>query len=98
MPDEVTRGEFEMLRQMVQQNQNRLENIDASGTRGVAVIQSQMTDLIRDMADLKAEFKSEQITRIQGRRWVLAMAITGTAAIAGLVSALIEVVTHIHGG
>lgn len=93
---EVTRGEFDMLKQMVNEQGIRLTSIDEHGTRGVGVIQVQLTELIKDLAELKTEFKSEQRNRITGRRWVLGMAAAGTGAIAALITALVEALPHVH--
>lgn len=51
----VTRGEFDLLRAMVTKNQARMDSIDVNGTRGVAVLQAQMTELVRDVTALKGE-------------------------------------------
>jgi hypothetical protein len=97
MPDEVvTRGELDLLRQIVSANQARLEAMDANGTRGVAVVQSQLTDLIRDVTELRTEFRNEQRMRIASRRWALGIAMAGTGAIAALVTALVETLSHLH--
>lgn len=44
-----------MLRQMVAASSSRLDSIDTSGTRGVGVVQAQLTDVVKDLADLKSE-------------------------------------------
>lgn len=56
---EVTRGEFEMLRQQVGDNARRLDSIDASGTRGVGIVQVQLTDLAKDVAALRAQLHED---------------------------------------
>lgn len=58
MTDQPTRGEFDMLRQMVGTTQTRLETIDGTGTKGVAVVQAQLVDVVKDLADLKGEVNS----------------------------------------
>lgn len=50
-----SRGEFDLLRQIVAGQGQRLETIDSSGTKGVAVVQAQMTDVVKDLAELKTE-------------------------------------------
>lgn len=52
---DVTRGEFDMLRQMVGTNQNRLDSIDQNGTRGVQAITVQIVDLVKDLTELRSE-------------------------------------------
>jgi len=53
--DDVTRGEFDLLKQIVASNQARLEGIDQGGTKGVAVVQTQLVDVVKDITELKAE-------------------------------------------
>lgn len=56
---EITRGEFDLLKGMVERNASRTDDLDNHGTRGVGVIQSQLTDVIKDLAEVKAETKAE---------------------------------------
>jgi hypothetical protein len=99
---EVSRPEFDMLKDLVATGQNRMENIDIHGTRGVAVIQAQVTELIKDLTELKTttesfqkshdtEHKEEKRTRITGRRWLIGTAIAGTGVLGGIVGLLVEV-------
>lgn len=85
---EVTRGEFEMLRQLAADNARRLEAIDVSGTRGVGVVQVQLTDLAKDLASLASrmdhhdkEHMQDQRDRAAGRRWMAGTVIGFLAAI-----------------
>ena len=77
---EVSRGEFDLLKQIVNSNQMRLESMDQGGSRGVGVVQAQLTEVARDLAELKAEvdkrFDRHQLVheqeadqRVAGRRW-----------------------------
>lgn len=72
-----TRGEFELLRQIVAGQGARLETIDSSGTKGVAVVQAQMTDVVKDLAELKTEvnvrFDSAATGELQWHKDHLAM-------------------------
>lgn len=96
MTEQPTRGEFELLKQIVTANQTRLDSIDNIGTRGVGVVQAQLVEVVKDLADLKADvnkrFDDHQRVheqdlrdRVSGRRWL-----TGTliAAIVMLVAIL----------
>jgi hypothetical protein len=51
----VSRGEFDLLRQMVGATAARVENIDGSGTKGVIVVQAQLADVVKDLAELKSD-------------------------------------------
>jgi hypothetical protein len=84
----ATRRELDQLRSDV-------IRLDEHGTRGVTVVQSQLTDVIRDVVELKAEINSrfsdharqherDEDQRLSGRRWALAFAVTVVTAIGGL--------------
>ncbi len=89
MPDEVaTRRELDLLRA-------ELMRLDDHGTRGVGVVQSQLTDVIKDVVELKSEMTSrfaehsrlherDEDRRIAGRRWSLAFAVAVIGAVGGL--------------
>lgn len=92
---EITRGEFELLKQIVTQNQNRLEAIDLSGTRGVGALTSRVDDMVKDLAEFKTEVtndfrehkalhKDEESKRVSARRWAITTAILALTALAGL--------------
>jgi hypothetical protein len=104
---EVTRGEFDLLKEIVTGSQTRMESIDVHGTRGVAVIQEQVTELIKDLVELKtssevwqkahdAEHKTAQRDRIVGRRWLIGIGFAGVSAMAGMIAVLTEVLGKIH--
>ena len=103
-PDLVTRGEFDLLKQIVASNQARLEGIDQAGTRGVGVVQAQLVEVVKDLADLKAEVNSrfdaharvhDQDTRdrVNSRRWAIG---TFLAALAIVVTLLLNITLHLR--
>ena len=78
----ITRGEFGMLSQRVEDNYRRLDAMDQGGTRGVALIAQQATELVKDVSDLRQEMRDhikvhddEHRTRMLTRRWVITTAI-----------------------
>ena len=100
----VTRGEFELLKQIVASNQARLEGIDSGGTKGVAVVQSQLVDVVKDLAELKAEVDKrfdvhmrehvqEAKDRTAARRWAIGSFL---AALAIVVSLLLNIAIRIR--
>jgi hypothetical protein len=102
--DTVTRGEFELLKQIVQTNQARLEGIDSGGTKGVAVVQTQLVDVVKDLAELKAEVDKrfdahmrdhaeDTKDRTAARRWAVG---TFIAALAIVVSLLLNITLHLR--
>ncbi len=105
---EVTRGEFDMLKEMVSISNIRMESIDNHGTRGVAVIQEQVTELIKDLTELKVtseswqtkhgeEHKTDLRNRITGRRWLIGMGVTGIGAMGGLIALVLQLLSRVHG-
>lgn len=104
---EITRGEFDLLKDIVTGNQARMDSIDAHGSRGVAVLQEQVTELIKDMVQLKAgmegwqaahevEHQAEKRERMTGRRWLIGIGFAGAASMAGVAAALADIITKIH--
>ena len=103
MTDDVSRGEFDLLRQIVAANQARLEGIDLGGTRGVGVVQAQLTDVVKDLVELKSDVSArfdahqrvhdqDERNRASARRFT----VTTTLAILALLLTLIGLVLY-HG-
>jgi hypothetical protein len=85
----------------------RLEQIDVSGTRGVGVLQVQMTELVKDIGDLRAETRAWQVAhdreheqeradRQAGRRWVVGAALAGFTAMIGALALLVDIAARVH--
>jgi hypothetical protein len=55
-----TAREFDMLVGQVERNQSRLNDIDDHGTRGVSGLQIQMTEIVKDMGEIKADVTKMQ--------------------------------------
>jgi len=88
--EQVSRGEFTMLANTVSENQRRLDMIDQSGTRGVGVLQVQITDLAKDIARLdlrldghEHEHEVERKERSSARWKLAALVVALFAAIEG---------------
>jgi hypothetical protein len=102
----VTRGEFELLKSIVASNQSRLEGIDLGGTKGVAVVQTQLVDVVKDLAELKAEVDKrfdahmrdhaqETKDRTAARRWAIG---TFIAALTVVVTLLLNITFRLRYG
>lgn len=92
----VTRGEFMMLTSQVTENGRRLDMIDQSGTRGVGVIQQQITDLAKDVAGLtvrmdrhESEHEADKRERASARWKLAALAVAMVASVDGPVIAVL---------
>lgn len=100
----VTRGEFDLLKQIVTANQSRLEGIDQGGTKGVAVVQAQLLEVVKDLTELKAdvnarfdahlrEHAQESADRTATRRWMIG---TFLAALAIIVTLLLNITLRLR--
>lgn len=87
---------------------NRIEQIDASGSRGVGVLMTQVGELVKDMADMRAETRTWQgqherhheqdaRDRIAGRRWLIGVGVAGVASMAAMLGLLVDIAGHLHG-
>jgi hypothetical protein len=94
--DYATRRELDQLRQ-------ELIRMDDHGTRGVSVVQTQLTDVIKDMLELKGEMSKrfaehqrlherEEDQRSSNRKWALGFAV----AVLGMLGGLYPFVAHLH--
>jgi hypothetical protein len=104
----VTRGEFDLLKDMVTATNARVENIDSYGTRGVAVVQTQLTEVVKDLSELKADVNSrfaahekqhelEKSERRSSRRWAIGTSIGFGAALAAILATVLDIMNHVHG-
>jgi hypothetical protein len=84
-------------------NEKRIDTMDSSGTRGVASMSVQITEVIKDVAalqqqvtkfesDHEEQHRREASARIVSRRWAVATAIAFLAAIEGPLLYLV----HVH--
>jgi len=107
-PD-VTRGEFNMLKDKVDSNERRLESIDDHGTRGVGTLQTQIVELVKDVTELKTDLtrfiaehskthKQESDERTSSRRWMIGMAVGAITMLAAVLTVVVEILFRMHGG
>ena len=96
----ATRREVDILR-------DEVHRLDDHGSRGVGAIQTQLTDLVKDLAEMKSEmnnrFEAHQRVhdqdhrdRISGRRWLITTGIAGLVSMATVVGLLIEILSKVH--
>ena len=101
MTDEAaTRREVDILRDQV----NRM---DSSGTRGVTALQLQMTDLVKDITELRSsvdkrfekhekEHVLEKRDRTSARHWAIATSLTVLVAMCTVIGLLLEILARVH--
>jgi hypothetical protein len=101
----VSRGEFELLKTIVAAAGRRLDQIDSAGTRGVAVVQAQLVDVVKDLAELKADVDrrfdahsrmhaQEAGERLAGRRWAVGTAIAALVLLVAILALTAQVALH----
>lgn len=89
------------------QLRDELHRLDDHGSRGVGVIQAQLTDLVKDLTELKVNVDTrfdahqrvhdqDRRERISGRRWFIGTAIAGLTGFAAVIGLLVEVLRQVH--
>ena len=98
----VTRGEFDLLAQIVSTNQARL---DQGG--GVAAVQAQLVGVIKDLAELKAEVDKrfdahqlvhdrDQADRVTGRRWTIRTLIAALVLLVAVLALVAQIAARVR--
>lgn len=101
--DYVSQREFGLFLQSYNQLAARVEQMDMTGTRGVGVIQNQVTSLMQQVAGLETDVrtwqvahqkdhKADAVQRTSARRWIVGTVIAAMACMAtigGMVAALL---------
>lgn len=93
-------------RREVDQLRDDLHRLDDHGTRGIGALQIQVTELVKDLADLKAdvnirfekhekEHADDKQNRIIARRWLAGFAITLLVALIAVIGLLIQIYAEI---
>lgn len=105
---EPTGREFDMLRAQVQANQIRLTEIDDHGTKGVAAVQVQLTEVVKDLTELKTDMNArfsahekvhsdDHKERVTGRRWLVTVTVAAVASMAAVLALLFDILSKLHG-
>lgn len=92
----ASQRELDVLRQ-------RVDQMDAQGTRGVGVIQSQLGDLIRDFAKMEARLdgheqlhEGERKDRAANRRWLTGTCIAALVLLVAILGLAVTIVGKTH--
>lgn len=105
MSEDISRGEFDMLKTQANSLERRIESIDDHGTRGVGILQAQIVELLKDITDLKTSLvtfisehsrthKEESNDRTNGRRWMVGTAIAGVMALTAILTVVVLIYQH----
>jgi hypothetical protein len=99
----ATRREVDHLRDDVRGMGKRIDELDSNGTRGMVGITLQISDLIKAQGEMSGRFteherqhQSEAQQRVIGRRWLVGMGFAGMAAMAAVITMLVDVLSHLH--
>lgn len=95
--DPVSWREFNQFLNTYNQLARRVEQMDTNGTRGVAVLNLQVTNLIGQIATLETDMRTWQSAHVQAhnnevnkrvssRRWAIGTAIACIAALVALIT------------
>lgn len=98
----VTRGEFDLLAQIVYTNQTRL---DQGG--GVGVVQAHLVGVIKDLAELKAEVDKrfdahqlihdrDQADRVNDRRWMIGTLIAALVLLVAVLGLVAQIAARVR--
>jgi len=102
---DVTRGEFDMLKEKTGSMERRIESIDNHGTRGVGALQIQVVEVLKDIAEIKVQFTSylsehvrthreEKDQRLTERHWLIGIGIAGVSALAAILAVVVVILQH----
>jgi len=94
-------------RREIDQLREDLHRLDDHGSRGVGSLQLQVTDLIKDLTDLRADVnsrfenhdkahKEELQNRVIARRWLSGFAITLLVTLVAVITLLIQIYAEIR--
>lgn len=107
MADEyATLREVNLLRDDVRLLRSDVASV-TTGATGVPVVQSQLIEVVKDVAELRADMNSrfdahakahEQADRdrVTGRRWLIGTALVGIGAMSGLYVMILDLISRHH--
>ena len=80
----------------------RVNTIDEHGTRGVGVIQAQLTELVKDVGKLEGRLDAHSVQhqqeareRVTGRRWLIGTGIAVMGSMAAVLAVLATLAGHL---
>jgi len=99
----ASQRELDLLRADQRSLSHRVDDLDAHGSRGVLILQAQVTELVKDLGQLNGSFEQHQRQhqadsrdRIVGRRWLIGTGLASMATMATVITLLIQVLGHLH--
>lgn len=99
----ASQRELDFLRADQRALSQRVDELDAHGSRGVIVLQAQVVELVKDMGQMTGAFEQHQRQhqadardRVVGRRWLIGTGLAGMASMAAVVTLLVQILSHVH--
>lgn len=101
MSEPVSREEFNLALDRIRASEDRLERIDTGGTRGVAVLAVQVSELTKDVGAVQHQLEAHRLEHVQeskdrrsGRRVITGWAIALFVAVESPLLTLL--ISHVH--
>lgn len=111
MPGELeplaTQREVDAVRADVRDLRASLTRLDDHGTRGVGAVQAQLTEVVRDVSELKSDVISrfaahtadhvqEKRDRAAARRWLITVGVTASLGVGGMFVTILSILLTGH--
>lgn len=101
--DEDIRRELDLLHQADRDLRQAISDLDSHGSRGVLTLQGQVTDLIKDFAEMRVAFVAHETQHIEERKersrnrhWIAGTILTGLGGFTAVITLLVDVLRHVH--
>jgi hypothetical protein len=105
---EYTQPERAASQREVDQLRGDIRRLDEHGTRGVQALLVQLTEVVKDMSEMKSEVNArfdahqrihdqDHKERQEGRRWFFMAAVTFIGVMAAVIGLLVDIAGKLHG-
>jgi hypothetical protein len=99
----ASRRELDLLREDIRALSHRLDGLDTHGPRGMLTLTANMTELTRDLAEVRGELTEHRVahadearSRTKSRRWAITASLGGAATAATLLTMMAQILAHLH--
>lgn len=101
--DEDIRRELDQLHQTDRDLRQAISELDNHGSRGVLTLQGQVTDLIKDLAEVRVsmatherQHEDERKERRTNRKWIVGTVAASLGGFATVIGFLLDIAKHVH--
>jgi hypothetical protein len=99
----ASRRDVDLLRDDLRALSHRVDGLDIQGPRGMLTLTANMTELTRDLAEVRGELVEhraahahEAQSRARSRRWAITASLGAAATAATLLTMMAQVLAHLH--